>query len=221
MTKKEIKAKLWPKNPELQDSFVYFNGNRNQPRKRLDITMRAFKMFSEDKPDNVKIYLHCGLIDASINVAEMSQRLDLGKRLIITAATNGIQQIPESKLNEIYNATEVGLNTGLGEGFGLVNIEHLVTGAPQIVPDNSANTELYEDCGLLVPTITDWTLDTIMTTGSIVRPEDVAERMQRLYVEEQLYNSLSQKGIDKFTSPEYNWANISKLWDKLFREVLK
>lgn len=217
----EIKKRVFPKKPEFYDnSFIVFNGNRNQPRKRLDISMRAFKLFAEDKPDNVKLYMHCGVVDDSINIIEMGKRLGIEKRLIITSLSKGPQQIPEEKLNLRYNATDVGINSSLGEGWGLVNCEHAVTGAPQIVPANSANLELFHDCGLLVPTITDWTLDNIMCTGSLILPEDLAERIERLYVDKQLYESLSHKAMQKFTAPEYQWSNIAKTWDSLFKEVL-
>ncbi len=221
MPKNEIKKKVFPKKPEFyEDSFIVFNGNRNQPRKRLDISMRAFKMFVEGKPDNVKLYMHCGIVDDSINILEMAKRLDIEKKLIVTSLSNGPQQIPEEKLNLRYNATDVGINSSLGEGWGLVNCEHSVTGSPQVVPANSANFELFSDCGLLVPTVTDWTLDNIMCTGSVIRPEDLAERIERLYVDKQLYESLSHKAMQKFTAPEYQWVNIAKTWDNLFKEVL-
>jgi len=216
-TKDEIKHQLYPDRPDFyNDSFITLCANRNQPRKRIDISMKAFKLFSDNKPENVKLYLHMGIVDSHINIEKMSRRLGIDKRLIVTNMQSGVQHVPIEKLNVIYNATDVGLNTSVGEGFSLTNIEHAVTGAPQVVAGHSALRELYSDCGLVVPTSTDYVLDNIMTTGYLVTPEDVAERLEALYMDRGLYSSLSLKGQQKFTSDEYKWENIAKQWIKLF-----
>jgi D-inositol-3-phosphate glycosyltransferase len=218
--KEELKKSLYGNRADLVDSFIVFSGNRNQSRKRLDILLYGFELFSRDKPENVKLYMHCGIQDQHINVYKLAKRLGFAERLVITNRNNGVQQVPEERLNLIYNATDVGVNTGVGEGFGLTQIEHSITGAPQVVADHSALHELYEDCGLLIPTSYDVTLDHIMTTGRIVRPEDVAEKLEMLYCDEGLRHSLSLKGLQKFTQSKYSWSNISQQWDELFSSLL-
>ena len=39
------------------DKFIVFNGNRNQPRKLVDQTIKAFAEFSVGKPDTL-LYLN-------------------------------------------------------------------------------------------------------------------------------------------------------------------
>ncbi len=219
-SKTEIKKELYPNKEEFFNSFVVLSANRNQPRKRLDITMSAFALFASDKPSNVKLYMHCGIRDSHIDIIKLAKRLGIDSRLIISGNINGIQRVTIEKLNTIYNATDVGINTSVGEGFSLTQIEHAITGAPQIVPDHSALSELYKDCGLLVPTKTDIVLDRIMTTGRIVLPEDVADRLEELYQNRLLYADLSKKSIEKFSSYEYSWEYVGKLFDKVFKEVV-
>lgn len=218
ISKAELRKKMFSNVPE--DAFIVFNGNRNQPRKRIDITMKAFKIFSEDKPDNVKLYLHMGVKDEHINILKMAERLGIDDRLIISGKSVGPQKVTDRMLNQIYNACDVGINTSIGEGWGLVNVEHAVTGAPQIIPDHSTLTELYSDCGLLVPPITEWTIDGLMTTGHLVDPKDVAERIDWLYKDRALLELLSLKGLYKFTQPQYSWRTIAETWDSVFDEVL-
>jgi D-inositol-3-phosphate glycosyltransferase len=218
-TKEDIKKQLYPPRADFyEDSFIVLNANRNQPRKRIDITMQAFKLFSENKPDNVKLYLHMGTTDSHINIQKLAARLGIEPRLIISNFRHGVQTVPIDRLNLIYNATDVGLNTGLGEGWSLTNIEHAVTGAPQVVANHSALRELYYDCGLLVPAPLEFVLDNIMTTGYLVRPEDVAERLEMLYKDRDFCRQLSKKAIQKFTSPIYSWQEIAKTWSNLFEE---
>jgi glycosyltransferase involved in cell wall biosynthesis len=219
--KKEIKKELYPNRPELyEDSFIILSANRNQPRKRLDITMKAFALFADNKPNNVKLYMHCGIRDSHIDIIRLAKRYGIDNKLIISGNVMGVQRVPIEKLNLIYNATDVGVNTSVGEGWSLTQIEHAVTGAPQIVPNHSALGNIYADCGLLVEPRTDVVLDRIMTTGKIVFPEDVATRFEELYQNKDLYNELSVKSITKFTSEEYSWKNVAMQFDKVFKEVL-
>ena len=53
-----------------QDDFIVFNGNRNQARKRIDITIDAFARFAIDRPD-AKLYLHMGLKDQGWDIMEL------------------------------------------------------------------------------------------------------------------------------------------------------
>jgi D-inositol-3-phosphate glycosyltransferase len=201
------------------DSFVFLSANRNQPRKKLDITMEAFKLFAEGKQD-VLLHMHCGARDAHIDVPKLSIRLGIDNKLILTNLNSGVQQVPDATLNDIYNAADVGLNSSLGEGWGLTSIEHAITGAPQIVPDHSACREVFSDCGLVVPTVTNITFDNSMTIGKIITPQAMAEKMNELYTNKKLYTELSEKSIAKFSLPKYSWKGIADQWDKLFQEVL-
>ena len=205
------------KNP---DSFLFLSANRNQPRKKLDITMEGFRIFAEGKTD-VLLHMHCGVRDAALDIPRLSVRLGIDDKLVLTNLNTGIQQVPDAALNDIYNAADVGLNTSLGEGWGLTSIEHAMTGAPQIVPDHSACREIFSDCGLLVPTVMDSMFDNSMTVGRLITPEALADQMNRVYSDGDLYKSLSDKSIAKFSGEKYSWKYISNQWKELFLEVIK
>lgn len=204
-------------NPE--DTFIVLNANRNQPRKKLDVTMAGFSMFAEGKPNNVKLYMHCGIVDSSINVIKQAKRYRIDDRLIFTNLAQGVQRVQKAKLNQIFNACDVGINTGLGEGWGLTHIEHAVTGAVQVVPRHSACEELFSDCGLLMEVVTNITFDQSETVGKLTTPEEVARNLELLYSNRDLRTRLSEKCKAKFSSPEYNWKNIAQTWGDIFERV--
>jgi glycosyltransferase involved in cell wall biosynthesis len=162
--------------------------------------------------------MHCGTTDAYIDIIKFAKRLEILDRVLITSLVDGVQIIPSSDLNNIYNACDVGINTSVGEGFSLTNMEHAITGAPQIVPNHSALHEIYQDCGMLINTSYDWLFTNIMTMGRVVTPEMVAGGLETLYQDKGLYEDLSRKGIAKFSSPEYDWNVIGEQWDNLFEE---
>lgn len=221
MPKNEIKKIAYPNMPEMfDDSFVVLNANRNQPRKRLDISLQGFALFAEGKPTNVRYYHHAGIKDVGWNIPKLADRYGMGDRLLLTSMEEGVQKIPENRLNLVYNAADIGLNTSMGEGWGLPSMEHAITGAPQVVSDNSASREIYHDIGLLIPSIVDQTFERVETVGTVVRPEDVAKQLEKLYTDKELYEELSKKSIEKFSQPEYNWANIASQWSTIFERVL-
>jgi len=203
-----------------KESFIVLNANRNQPRKKLDITMEGFALFAKGKPDGVRLYMHCGIVDASVNLVKLSLRYRIDNRLIVTSTNKGIQRVSESRLNDIYNACDVGINTSMGEGWGLTNIEHAVTGAVQIVPDHSACTQLFSDVGILLPAKTPVTFDNSMTVGRMTTPQDVAASLDYLYNNRDKMDELAEKGRKKFSSAKYSWMEIAYTWETLFEEVL-
>lgn len=205
----------------LDNLFIVLNANRNQPRKKLDITMAGFSIFAKDKPKTVRLYMHSGVRDASIDILKEAERYHITDRLIISSLNPGIQRVSKAKLNMIYNACDIGINTGLGEGWGLTNVEHAATGAAQIVPRHSACEELFSDCGLLMETITDWTFDASETIGRLTTPSEVARCLDVLYNDRNLLSELSSKARKKFISEEYEWRNIALRWQEIFEEACK
>ena len=216
-TRTEAKKALF-KAPELHDSFIVLNAGRNQPRKRLDITLRAFAEFAKDKQD-VFLYMHSGAKDAHIDTIRLATELGIYSKLIMTTDKSGLPNIDIEDLNLLYNACDVGINTGLGEGFGLPNAEHAATGALQIVPDHSALTDLYKDCGVLVPANILFTLDGISTTAKMVAIQDVVKALELVYNNKDLYTQKSKLCYEKFTSEKYSWKYITEQWIQLFKKL--
>lgn len=220
LPKREVKKQVFPDREDFLDSFIVLNANRNQPRKRADLTLQGFSLFAENKPENVKLYMHCGIKDVGYDIIRLSYRYKIDTRLIITSTTQGVQRIPETKLNLIYNATDVGLNTSVGEGWGLVSHEHAATGAVQIVPDHSACRELFEGTGLLIPVTMNLLNQDTLTSSGYVKPEDVAYELEKLYKDRVLLRKLSDKCYNKFSGEEYTWKYIvDNYWTPLFKEV--
>lgn len=222
----ETKMEAYPQRPDLwKDSFIVLNANRNQPRKVIDASLEGFAIFAKGKPENVMYYHHAGIKDAGWHIVDLTHRLQreydmsLEKRLILTNAEIRTQKVPMSKLNQIYNSTDVGLNTSLGEGWGLIQTEHASLGKPQIVGNHTAGAELFHDIGILVPvTHTVRDLHTLVKRY-FVSPIDVAVALEKLYEDKELRETLGQKSEEKFNQPYYSWNEIGKVWANLFSEV--
>ncbi len=207
-------------DPEMEDAFIVLNANRNQPRKRIDLTIKGFARFAAGKPANVKLHLHMGVTDAGWNVVDLARRHGIDERVILTTNGDNLPSVPIAQLNTIYNAAAVGINTSIGEGWGLVSFEHAATGAAQIVPRHSACEELWRDAALLVDPVMSLTTEGMLTEGHYVSPEGVAAALQRLYEDRVLLRDLSQAAYRNATDPRYRWPVIAEQWHALFQSVL-
>ena len=144
------RLELFADRPGLMNAFIVLNANRNSPRKRIDITMKMFAEFCRAKAD-AYLYLHMGMRDSGCDVLKIARELAIETRLLLTTRDAAKPEVTDQRLNLIYNACDVGINTSTGEGWGLVAMEHAATGAPQLLPAHSAPLEVWAKHGILLP----------------------------------------------------------------------
>lgn len=214
------KKKLFPNKEDFLDSFIVLNANRNQPRKRIDITMQGFALFAAGKPENVKLYLHMGTEDVGWNLVSLAKRYGIEGRLILSNMKRDVPAETVERMNLIYNACDVGLNTSIGEGWGLVSFEHAATGAAQVVPRHSACEELWQGAAEFLEPVYTLTIERVLTEGKFVSPEGVASALERLYQNPEHLRAMSDAAYRNATQPRYNWDRIAEQWEQLFQEVL-
>ncbi|MBV8068843.1 MAG: hypothetical protein JO270_02985, partial [Acidobacteriaceae bacterium] len=80
--RQRARVELFPHQPELVDGFIVLNANRNQPRKRLDLTLQGFAQFAAGKPRGVKLLLHSGTIDLGSNTVALANELGVLDRVL-------------------------------------------------------------------------------------------------------------------------------------------
>jgi len=129
------------------DAIVFLNANRNSQRKRLDTMLIGFVRLLARNP-TLPLYLMCVTVanpqagayyDLHRIYVDQLQRVGLPfeefKMRLMLVDTTPPNTLPDDVINQIYNITDIGINTSDGEGFGLCQLEHLYTGAPQVVTD--------------------------------------------------------------------------------------
>ncbi len=199
---------LFPERPELWDGFVVLNANRNQARKRLDLTLRGFAAFAAGKPPDVRLYLHWGAERSGADVARLAKELDITDRLVVSSRRSGMET---DRLNLLYNAADVGVNTSVGEGWGLVTFEHAATGAAQIVPAHSACEELWRGAAVLLPVQKSVSLAGVVEGGEVAET-DLAVALEQLHVNDGARDALARAAYDVACSPAYDWDHIAEQW---------
>lgn len=213
------KRLLFPDEPGLEDSFVVLNANRAQPRKRIDLTLQGFALFAKDKPKNVRLVLHHAVVlgEERKDLMRQAEALGLVGRVSVGPAEGA--GTTDADLNLVYNACDVGVNTAMGEGWGLVSFEHAATGAAQVVPRHSACAELWEGAAELVEPVSAYVPDFAKLEMQEVAPEGVAAALQRLYADEAHRHDMSLRAYRNATQPAYQWEHIARQWGRLFNDI--
>jgi glycosyltransferase involved in cell wall biosynthesis len=138
--------KQWGIPPE---AYVILNVGTNQPRKRQDLTIRAFAQVVKAIPDALLV-LHCqGGNRQGWDLLQLARYYGVAERVICTHLK--VPDVTDEQLRWLYNAADVQVNTSGGEGWGLPIMEGAACGVPQVVPDWSATRELWRDYGALLP----------------------------------------------------------------------
>lgn len=208
------------------DATVFINLNRNSQRKRLDLTVSGFIQLLKRNPEK-PYYLVIGtnispqsgafydiprIITRELNKAGLPVTLIQRLVLIDTSPPN---IVGDDGINQLYNIADVGINTSDGEGYGLCQLEHLYTGAPQVITDvGSYRSFLDETVATFIKPIGDEYFSGTMPLGGWYpkfTAEDVANALDRT-----IQNLPKMKEAAK----TYKFKTWSSVCDNFLEDVL-
>ena len=209
----QAKRRVFGDRPDAGESFVVLNASRPDRRKRVDLTVRGFAMFAADKPANVRLCLHHAVMGdaAERELGPVIRECGLGERASVNPL--GSRIVGDDELNLLYNACDVGINTAMGEGWGLVSFEHGAAGAAQIVPDHTACAELWRGRAELIQPARSYIPEFSPLEMGEVSPEGVAQALEALYRDPARRQELSRAATVQ--NPAHSWEAITRQFDDL------
>lgn len=196
--------------PVPEDAFVFLNVNRNQPRKRLDLTFEYFADFFHSSPANQNAYLYLHVAptgDVGYDCKQATRYYNLRGHVILVDP-GMFHGAPEAELADTYRAANALISTTQGEGWGLTTLEAMACGLPCIVPNWSALGD-WATAALRIPCSS-----TAMTTGNVNIIGGVADRrqfvnaMRYLHGSDVARESYSKRSLALAELPRYRWENI-------------
>ena len=207
-----------------ENDFLILNLNRNSYRKQLSVTIKAFLTFlkNHDCDSRIKLYLSCVLdnndgytirkvIYNECIKRELNPSIISDHHIFINPRPTCM---PQSFINTLYNACDVGINTCFGEGFGLTTLEHALFDKPQIV---TAVPSLVETLGSVALTVKPRVWMTINNQEShggelaVTEPNDFVDAL------EQVYNGKhTGKGYRDHVITNWSWGEKLKALDDYF-----
>lgn len=222
--------------PSIADKFIVGNVNRNQPRKRWDLTLKYFaKWIKQLGPDATEdqvrtaslvitdafLYLHTAPTgDHGVDVKELAKYYGILDHLALMEPPT-FYGIPESEMRDTYNCFDVCISTTQGEGMGLTTMEAMACQVACIVPGWAALGDWAEDAAWQVPcTATAVGAPYVTIIGGIADEALFIAALDTLYRDKGLRESWGMRGLSCMQEPRYRWANIGQAWLKALDGVL-
>lgn len=210
------------KIPSLRDRFIVGNVNRNQPRKRWDLTIKYFAewVHSRHIPD-ATLFLHAAPTgDTSANVLQLAQYYGVMDRLALRTPEEFYGN-PDEDMRDTYNCFDVAITTTQGEGMGLTTMEAMACRVPCIVPNYAALGDWAKGAASMVPcTSTALQSPTLSVLGAIPDQKAFTEAFDILYQDRQVRETVAKLGYERVSEPRFRWQNIGEEWVKALVSVL-
>lgn len=212
--------------------MVVLNMNRNQPRKRLDITVIALARVFAKRPDaNIHFILGCDIQNGSWNLAEIYHTElmkhfnpeDAKKYMDRLLTLQNAARLTDKQVNQLYNETDVGLNTCSGEGCGLSQLQHAGVGKPQIASAVGGLLAFLDDAWstLVKPKLSLYADQNNEVQGGeiqIVDAEDVADAILRYYDDPELRKEHGKRARE-YIMRNCRWADEMEKFYAIIKEV--
>lgn len=214
------RALLWPDRPELWDSFMVLNANRNNLRKRLDLTLEGFASFAALTGANAWLVLHTAPVRNGCNLLGQAAALGIADRVIFTGEGERHPFFPRERLSLLYRACDVGVNTSTGEGWGLIAFEHAAAGRAQVLADHTSHTELWKGAALLISADKGEGREDHPAANGRIDSRELAAALAALYNDPSFLGEMSERCRKRATEPAFDWETICEEWETLFRQLL-
>lgn len=214
LDQKQVRLRL----PEqIRDVFLVGNVNRNQPRKRWDLTVRYFaRWINERGIRDAYLYLHTAPTgDTGTDVQQLASYYGVVDRLALVQPEVAYG-ISELDMAETYNCFDVQVTTTQGEGFGLTTLEGAACGIGQIVPGWSALGEVMAGAANVV----DCTSTAIgppykNILGGVADERQFVNALAEAYENRQVLEQRGAAALARALEPRFRWRNVGKAWASL------
>jgi len=211
----------------FEDYFFYGMVARNNLRKEFPVVIRAFAQLPSEVRERSMLYLHTSLQEENVSWSGVLRGWDLSTIIAKYGLTNKVLMpsegdkwwgVDEEELAQIYNALDVYVHASSGEGFGLPILEAMACGKPVIASNNTAIPEVVGDAGILIPCFEEDMETAEGFTVATTRIKPFTEAMARLFYDDNLRKTLSQRAIER--AKQFTWDKAVRLIEKAIHETL-
>jgi glycosyltransferase involved in cell wall biosynthesis len=193
------------------------NANRNDWRKRPELTLRAFAAVVERHPD-ARLVLHCNPRRRDVDLRVESKRLRLGDHVILTHDRDD-QPWPERRLSQLYACCDVGVNSALAEAWGMVAFEHALHGAAQVLPAHPALREIWGDAPAWAPVGETVRVDNVFE-GAAPVVERLSSILLDLVGQPERARAVGDACARRAGNPMFSWRHVGDAWCRLVARIL-
>lgn len=193
------------------------HANRNDWRKRPELTMQAFAAVAERHPQ-ARLVMHSNLRRRNLDLRVERARLGLEDRVILTHDEPATRW-SEPRLSCLYACCEIGVSSTMAEGWGLVAFEHALHGAAQVMPRHAALAEIWGDAPVWTPVGRQLRVDGVFD-GAQPRVDALAAILLDLVGHPEVARSVGQACERRARDPALSWDAVGAQWRALVADVL-
>jgi glycosyltransferase involved in cell wall biosynthesis len=201
--------------------------DRNQTRKKIPRTIKAFVKLHKQFPDTV-LYLHMDKRDREgWDLPYIVKRFGLteGKDVFFPTPdmlANFMYGISEKRLAIIMSMIDIHLWLTGGEGFGLTGLETMSSGAVNVASNYTTPPELFQfgkanACGLPVK-IDSFETGAAGVDRALADTDDAYEKMKWLLENRDEMAQLSRNGVAR-AKEHYDWRIVTENFDNIIRDL--
>jgi glycosyltransferase involved in cell wall biosynthesis len=196
----------------LSDYFVVGNVNSNTYRKRFDLFLGGFAKFAKGK-DNVRCLIHSFNKDISYDLLTIAEDLDITDKIIISSS-----QMTVDKMNLLYNALDVNVNTSIGEGFGLSLVEGAACGVPILCPEHGNLIDIWGNHADYIKFERSEYIAGTLYKGDVISVDDMTDKLNTLYYDKEYLQQRKNNIYAYSGDSRFDWQKIS---DTVYKTLLK
>lgn len=202
------------------EAFIVGNVNRNQPRKRIDLTIEYFADWYHTAGVDAYLYLHvCPTGDVGVDVEQLTRYYKIADRLIYSKP-DVWKGLPDEFVRATYQSFDAQINTAIGEGWSLTTLEGMACGIPQIVPDCAALGEWPGDAAIKIPVTLSCAPGPLNQIGGILDKEATVGALDMLFEFPGEWARYREAGLKLATEPRFDWRTIGEEYEKILSEIL-
>lgn len=195
------------------EGFVVGRADRNQPRKRYDLTLAYWAEWwtLHNQPTDAWLYLHCAPRDLGWDLPQLAHYYGIESRVVFVKDHR--PDVGAGDMVDVYNSWDVHFSTTAGEGFGLVALESMACGVPQILPQASAYADWAASGATLVPCdATAVTTGGVNTIGSLMAKDPAVRALADAYAawQRDMAYFQSKRAYVCATDERYAWPTITQ-----------
>jgi D-inositol-3-phosphate glycosyltransferase len=218
--RQRARRQLLPDHPQMHDGFWVINVNRNQPRKRLDLTIQYFAEWMHSyKIKDAYLYLHvCPTGDVGIDCDQLAGYYGLKGHMILSEP-DAYKGASELGMARTYQAADAYLSTTHGEGMGLTTLEAMACGLPCVVPNWSALGDWAWAANLVPCTgrTTMWGGPNVI--GGVPDKDATIRALHDIYESQDTRGVMREQGILLANDPKFRWWTIAAEFEQVVRRA--
>lgn len=218
----------------IADKFIIGNVNRNQPRKRWDLTLKYFAEWVHSgkhiglrkddetiKIQDAYLFLHVAPTgDMGVNVKQLAKYYKIASRLVLVEPPV-FYGVAEEEMALTYNCFDIAISTTQGEGFGLTALEPMACGVPCILPEWSGLGDWAKGAAWMVPcTSTAIGPPFVNVIGGVVDQEKFIAALDALYRFPQYREQNGQAALERASQERFRWPIIGQQYLQVLANVL-